>query len=373
MQHRAVFEERIGRVIESIQTTDLDALLFNRTCNIAYLTGVVNSCSWLFVTREGQRVALVMESDAEVYREESIISDIRCFRMHDPFHLFRKMVKETGFRRKKLGLELSRPGLAHHVLDMLRFAFPKDIQFINGETLLEEIRAIKSNKEIEAIKKAVAIAELGMATAIKTIKPGITESEVVLEAEYAMRKAGGRIPVLNYVASGKRSGMIHHTPSRKVIENGDVITMDIHGGRLGYCADLARTVVCGAIDKKVEEAYRGLIAAQDKTLDLCREGETLFEIKRAFYRELKKVIGFKFLTGPVLHGVGIMNHEMPYLIFPYQDKGRPEILQSNMVIAVSNIGLYSNQGWGVRVEDTALVTDAEPVYLTSYPKDLLSL
>ena len=148
MQNRTVFEKRIGRVIEAIQTTDLDALLLNRTCNIAYLTGVVNSCTWLLVTREGQQVALVMESDAEIYREESIISDIRCFRMHDPFHLFRKMVKETGFSRKKLGLELSRPGLAHHVLDMLRFAFPKDIQYINGETLLEEIRAIKSNEEI---------------------------------------------------------------------------------------------------------------------------------------------------------------------------------------------------------------------------------
>jgi len=373
MQNKTVFEARIGRVVESIQTSDMDAILFNRTCNIAYLTGVVNSCSWLFVTREGQRVALVMEADADVYREESIISDIRYFRMHDPLHLFRKMIKEIGFRRKKLGLELSRPGLAHHVLDMLRSAFPKEIQFVNGETLLEEIRMIKSNEEIEMIKKAVAITELGMKTAIKTINAGITESEIVLEAEYAMRKAGGRTPVLSYVASGKRSGMAHHTPSKKVIENGDVITLDIHGGWLGYCADLSRTVACGAIERKVEVAYRGLIAAQGKTLDLCREGETLFEIKKTFYRELKKVSGFKFLTGPVLHGVGIMNHEMPYFIFPYQDKGRPKKLQSNMVIAVSNIGLFSSQGWGVRVEDTVLITDAEPVYLTSYPKELVQL
>ena len=111
MQNRAVFEERIGMVFESLQKTDLNAILFNRTCNIAYLTGAVKSCSWLFITRDGQRVALVMESDAEVYREESIINDIRCFRIHDPFHLFRKMIREIGFRCKKLGLELSRPGL----------------------------------------------------------------------------------------------------------------------------------------------------------------------------------------------------------------------------------------------------------------------
>jgi len=50
MQNRAVFEERIGMVFESLQKTDLNAILFNRTCNIAYLTGAVNSCSWLFIT-----------------------------------------------------------------------------------------------------------------------------------------------------------------------------------------------------------------------------------------------------------------------------------------------------------------------------------
>jgi Xaa-Pro aminopeptidase len=104
LKNRIVFKERIGRLVESIQANDMDALLFNRTCNIAYLTGAVNSCSWLFITRNGQQIALIMEPDALVYREESIISDIRCFRMHDPFHLFRKMVKEIGFRRKKLGL-----------------------------------------------------------------------------------------------------------------------------------------------------------------------------------------------------------------------------------------------------------------------------
>ena len=65
MQNIAVFEERIWRVIEAIQTTDLDALLLNRTCNIVYLTGAVNSCTWLFITRDGQRVALVMETDKE--------------------------------------------------------------------------------------------------------------------------------------------------------------------------------------------------------------------------------------------------------------------------------------------------------------------
>ena len=97
----------------------------------------------------------------------------------------------------------------------------------------------------------------------------------------------------------------------------------------------------------------------------------MVEIKKTFYRKLSEAKGFQFLLGPVIHGVGIMNSEMPYFMFPYQDKGYPEILETNMVVAVSNIGLYSGKGWGVRVEDTALVTENEPVKLTRFPKALV--
>lgn len=371
MVGKTVFQERLGKVVASLKKTDMDALLLNRLGNIAYLTGAVNSCSWVFITKKGDPVALILESDAQVYREESAIRDVRSFRIHDPFHLFKTVMEELGLTRSRLGLELSRPGLPQHTLGMLRYAFPPSVEFVNGETIIEEIRAIKSEEEIEAIRHAVKITEMGMEVAIKTLKPGVKESEVVLEAEYAMRKAGGRIPVLSYVASGRRSSLAHHTPSSKIIEKGDVVTLDIHGGYLGYCADLGRTAVCGKIDREVEEAYAYMARAADETLKMCRQGVTMVEAKKTFYRKLAEAKGYHFLLGPVIHGVGIMNSEMPYFTFPYQEKGYPEVLETNMVVAVSNIGLYSDQGWGVRLEDTALVTENEPVYLTRFSKELI--
>lgn len=373
MQEKTAYRERLGKVVESLKKTEMDALLLNRTCNIAYLTGAVNSCSWVFISKRGEEVVLLLESDADTYKEESVIADIRTFRDHDPLHLFKTVMKEMGLTHSKLGLELGRPGLPHHTMDMLRYAFPSSVQFVNGEKLIEEIRTIKTDQEIEAIKEAVRITELGMETAIKTIKPGITESDVELEAEYAMRKAGGRIPVINYVASGKRSLIAHHAPSAKRIEEGDVVTLDIHGGFKGYCADLSRTVVCGKIETEVKEAYECLIRAEEEAIHLSRKGKRLTEIKKAFYQKLSEARRLKFLMGPVLHGVGIMNSEMPYFQFPYHEKGYPEVLEARMVVAVSNIGLYSEKGWGVRVEDTFLVTEKEPVNLTHYTKELLSI
>jgi len=373
VEDKWVYRERLQRVIEGLKKTDIDALLLNELSNIAYLTGAVNSCSWVFISREGRLVALVLDSDFETYHEESVIDDIRTFRMHDPFNLFRKMIDELGFPHGKLGLELSRPGIPHHTLAVLRHAFSENIEFVNGEPIIEEIRIIKTREEIEAIRKAVEIAELGMEVAVKNIKPGVKESDVVLEAEYAMRKAGGRVPVLNYVASGKRSCIAHHTPSQKVIAQGDVVALDIHGGFLGYCADLARTVVCGKIDREMAEGHACLQRAQEESIDLCRKGVKLLDIKKTFYRILNEAKSLKFLTGPVIHGVGIMNYEMPYFTFPYNDKGYPETLDTNMIVALSNIGLYSDQGWGLRLEDTVRVTDQQPEHLTHFNKELLSI
>lgn len=373
MNEKATYQGRLEKVVESLKKTEMDALLLNRTCNIAYLTGAVNSCSWVFISKKGEKIVLVLDSDADTYKAESVIKDIRTFREHDPFHLFKRVVKEMGLIHSKIGLELSRPGLPHHLLEMLRYALSPGVQFVNGEGLLEEMRAIKTAEEIEAIERAARITELGMETAIKTIKPGVSEADVELEVEYAMRKAGGRIPVINYVASGKRSLIAHHAPSSKKIEDGDVVTLDIHGGFQGYCADLSRTVVCGKTDKEVKGAYECLIRAEEEAIHLCRKGERLVEVKKTFYRNLSKGKHLKFLMGPVLHGVGIMNSEMPYFQFPYHEKGYPEILGLNMVLAISNIGLYSENRWGVRIEDTFLVTENEPIYLTHYSKELINI
>jgi Xaa-Pro dipeptidase len=373
MEQKALYQERLRKVVESLKKTDMDALLLNTRCNIGYLTGSYSTCSWLFITKKGELLALVLDSDVDSYQEESFIGDIRTFTEHPGFHMFKSAIDELGLSRSKIGLELGNPSLTKPTVDHLKDAVPSTVQFVNGELLVEEMRAVKTKEEIDAIEKAAEIAELGMDTAIKNIKPGIRERDVILEAEYAMRKAGGTIPVMNYIASGKRSRMAHPVPSPKKIEKGDLIVLDIHGGAQGYCADLSRTIVCGKGDNEKEQAYSCLIRAEEEAIDLCRRGQKLVDIKKTFYRKLAEAKSLKFLTGPVLHGVGVIYREMPYFGFPYHEKGYPEVMEANMVVAVSQIGLYSKQGWGVRVEDTVLVTENEPIYLTRFTKELLSI
>ncbi len=373
VEDRNVYLTRLEEVVDRLQGTEIDALLLNRVSNIAYLTGAVNSCSWVLVSRQGKKLALILDSDIPSYAAESVIEDLRTFRMHDPISLFRRLIEEVGFPNGKLGLEFSRPGIPHHTLAMLRHAFPEKIEFVNCEHILEEMRIIKADQEVEAIGRAAEFSELGMKVALENIRPGVKESEVALEAEYAIRKAGGRLGALCYVSSGQRSGLVHHRPSGKEIDKGDVVTLDIHGAYGAYCADLARTVVCGRIEPDVAEAHACLVEAQEKAVDACRSGVKIFDVKKLFYSELNRCRGLKYLTGPVLHWVGMMNAELPSFDFPHHHKGFPEVLETNMVLALSNIGLYSPRGWGVRIEDTFNVTEAGPEYLTGFSKELLSL
>jgi len=373
VERKVVFQERLGKITEALQKSEMDALLLNKPWNLSYLTGAVNPCSWVFITRKGEQVALIWEPDVETYKEESIVSDVRFFRDFAPFQMFKSVAEELGLSHSKIGLELGRPGLSHPNVNLLKSSFPSDVKFINGETLLEEIRAVKTPEEIEKIKKAVEVVELGMKTAIQTIKPGVKESDIVLEAEYAIRKAGGKIPTINYAASGKRSGLSHQFATQKIIENGDVIILDIHGSFAGYCADMARTVSCGKVDKEIHQAYAHLLKAEEEIIQLCREGTKLTEIRKVFYRELGQAKGLKFLMGPPLHGIGVTPSELPTLLFPHHEKGLPEIMSANMVVAMSGIGLYSIQGWGVRAEDMILVTEKNPIYLTNFTRELLSI
>ncbi len=370
MREKAIFEQRIKKVLDALNRTEMDGLLLNRLSHIAYLTGAVNSCSWVFITKKGERVALVLESDIGVYKEDSIISDLRTFRDHDPFGLFKKVTDELGLTHSKIGIELGRPGLPQHTFSVIKAALPPTVQFLDAQPLLEESRVIKTADEIEAIKHACKIGELGMETAIKTIKPGIREIDVIVESEYAMQKAGGRIGNVNYLASGKRSSLAHQLPSHKIIESGDVVVIDIHCAFQGFCADIARTMVWGQAGQEVERGYSCLHKAVEEALALCRKGTKMIEIRKVFYKKMGDAKGLKFTMGPILHGVGMVNYEMPYFSYLFTEKGYPEVLAENMVVAISNIGLYSPQNWGVRLEDTVLVTEKEPVYLTNFGKEL---
>jgi Xaa-Pro aminopeptidase len=118
-------------------------------------------------------------------------------------------------------------------------------------------------------------------------------------------------------------------------------------------------------DPRHREMYESLKEAIQMTVAAIRAGTTLAELRRAFYRNLRHEPDWVMLTGPLIHGVGIWNSELPDFDHPAEARGYPEVLQAQTVLAMSNIGLYSPEGWGVRYEETILIEEERATILSA--------
>ncbi len=211
-----------------------------------------------------------------------------------------------------------------------------------------------------------------MAAAVKAVKPGITESQIASEAEYAMRQAGADEFWRSYVCAGPRTNIAHGLPTQRRLELGDLVMIDIHPIVNGYSADMCRTVCVGKPTDEQQTVYDLFLNAQQGTIAKIRTGVGMLELEQGLHGMLKEAGHSGHIFGPPMHGVGIEFEEAPLPAghaFFHGEKA-PEPVLSKTVIAVGNCGLYLGL-WGVRVEDTVVVTPDGPQVPTNYPRQLV--
>jgi Xaa-Pro aminopeptidase len=236
---------------------------------------------------------------------------------------------------------------------------------------MSELRIIKDGEEVKRIGKAAKVAEKGMITAVKAVKPGVTESQVAAAAENAMRQAGADEFWRTYVSSGPRTNIAHGLPTQRKLKKGDLVMIDIHPIVNGYSADMCRTVCVGNPKPEQQAAYDLFLKAQQATIKKVKAGVGMVELEQTLHEIIKEGGHGGHMFGPPIHGVGIEFEESPLPpghAFFHGEK-EPPPLEANMVIAVGNCGLYTGP-WGVRVEDTVWVGSEGPKVLTRYPRQL---
>jgi Xaa-Pro aminopeptidase len=210
-----------------------------------------------------------------------------------------------------------------------------------------------------------------MAAAVEAVKPGLTESQIAAEAEYAMRQAGAEEFYRTYVSSGPRTNIAHGLPTMRALQTGDLVMIDLHPVVMGYSADMCRTVCVGKPTSEQQAAYDLFLQAQQVTLAKARAGVGMVELEQTLHSLLKAAGHGQHIFGPPIHGLGIEFEEAPLPpghAFFHGEKAPPP-LEANVVITVGNCGLYTGP-WGVRVEDTVVVGQEESMVLTTYPRSL---
>ncbi len=236
------------------------------------------------------------------------------------------------------------------------------------DEIINKARAVKTDYEVDCIKKAQKIAEDAFSHILTFIKEGVTEKEIALELDFYMLSHGAEAVSFETIAvSGKNSSMPHGVPTDKKIENGDFITMDFGAVYNGYHSDMTRTVIVGKPTEKQKEVYETVLKAQKSALEVLKNGVTGFDADKVA-RDIIENAGYKENFGHGTgHGVGIEIHESPNLS-PYSKA----TLETGNVVTVEP-GIYIPDEFGVRIEDMALITEDGYINLTSCEKELIIL
>jgi len=239
-------------------------------------------------------------------------------------------------------------------------------EYIRASNVIDSFRMIKQDYEIESIRKAGKISCDAFEYMLGFIKEGMSEVEIALELEFYMRKnqsEGIAFPII--CVSGENSALPHGTPTDRKIQKGDFLTMDFGAKVNGYCFDITRTVAVGYATDEMKKVYDTVLLAQRKALENMKAGYNGAEID-AFARDVIAAAGYKDNFGHGLgHGVGMYIHERPRLSPSY--KG---VIKAGCVVTVEP-GIYIEGKFGVRIEDSVLVTENGIENLTSAKKELI--
>ena len=226
------------------------------------------------------------------------------------------------------------------------------LELVPAEDMVENLRLIKDESEIDTLKKALLIAESAFKHIKSIIKPDMTERQLAWAMEKEMREAGAQsLSFSTIVASGPNSALPHAIPSDRKIKAGEPILFD-WGARLdGYCSDISRTVIIGPPDETFQKVFTTVLDAQRMATDAIRPGMSSKAVDKIARDHIEKS-GFKGKFGHGLgHGTGLSVHEHPRLS-PLKDT----TLETGMVFTVEP-GIYI-QGWGgIRLENMVVVRD----------------
>ncbi|WP_434414516.1 aminopeptidase P family protein [symbiont of Argiope bruennichi] len=238
-------------------------------------------------------------------------------------------------------------------------------------TATENLRLVKSLKEIEKIRKACEINDKIFNFLTKNIKVGMTENFVKnLILQKIIEFSGDGPSFSPIVASGINSAFPHYDPKDVKIKEGDILLLDFGTIYQGYCCDMTRTIFVGNVNcnpnfSKLKEIYLTVKKAQESAISHVIPGKTGRLIDQVSRNIIKNAGYGDFFLHRTGHGLGIEVHELPNVADYDETK-----YQKNMVVTIEP-GIYLENVGGVRIEDDVVCDLNSGVPLNKSPKELL--
>lgn len=352
-----MLKDRIFSARELLIQRSLDAILVTGLQSIRYLSGFTGSDGVLILTKEG---GCFLTDSRYTTQAASEVSEVALAEYRVKLDAVAEWIRCSG--SLKTGFVASQ--LPVSVYNELSAKLP-GFELVPLQDELSDLRAIKDADEIELLSTAARFASEALLEILPLVKPGVSENELALELEIAMRRRGADDKAFDFiVASGDRGALPHGRASRKNIASGEMITFDFGALYNGYYSDETVTVALGEPDPKLLEIYSIVREAHDRAIEAVKPGiflKDLDSIARSFIEE--RGFGANFGHG-LGHGVGLEIHERPIVSFRSED-----IAEEGMVFTIEP-GIYIPGLGGVRIEDTVVVERSGCRVLTNVSKEL---
>lgn len=352
--------ERVNKLQAQLEENEIDALLVTKRENIRYLSGFTGSSGVIVITSNSASFI------TDFRYTEQANDQVKGYDIIELDTSLIKSVADVVSREsiKRLGIEQD----AMTVGQYRTYEKEVDVQLIETSGIVEKLRLIKDESEIKIMKEAAAIADAAYTHIQTFIRPGRTEREVANELEMFMRSKGADSSSFDIiVASGLRSALPHGVASDKVIQTGELVTLDFGAYYKGYCSDITRTLAIGPISDELRQIYDTVLRAQLAGVEGIRAGITGIEAD-ALTRDIIKEAGYgEYFGHSTGHGLGMEVHEAPGLSFRSDT-----VLEPGMVVTIEP-GIYINGVGGCRIEDDVVITEDGCYLLTQSPKELITI
>ncbi|WP_420627891.1 M24 family metallopeptidase [Candidatus Leptofilum sp.] len=357
MQENSIYQSRITAVRHKLAEWEVDGLLISSPTNRRWLSGFTGSNGQLLITGSKAIIATDYRYFTQANRQAP---DFTLFKHQRTLQDTRDFLAEAGVQR--VGIEVKHTTLEQ----MAELEEVENVAWVPLPQTLEPMRMIKTAVEIQTIQKACAITDDVMAQVPQIACIGMTEAEVAWELEKAMRQAGaGALAFDIIVSSGSNSPLPHHHPGSRRLQAGDALIVDMGAQVAGYKSDLTRSFY---FDNKVSvryfELYHLVLRAQTAVFQNAKPGMNLKEVD-AIARGVFERAGHGEHFGHGLgHGLGLDIHEDPFFSPRASEEATVEV---GMVVTIEP-GCYVPDSIGIRLEETALMTEDGLVPLTHCPK-----
>lgn len=361
-----------------MQHEGLDGLIITRPSNVQYLTGYDRLSDEIplacVVPLDEMPVLILAESQSTALNHDPIMAKIRTYTCHEfndwNFPQGSDFWPEIVAAVSELGLASSNIGLEQNWLSIREFEGLKSLlpeaAFTDFSQMLWRLRQIKDAAELEAIRHAAKVAEIGIRTALEIVDVGKTEIEISLEIESAMRGAGGQLRGIRAaVLAGEHGRHPFAKPGIGRLANESTVVIDITVSFSGYFAEIARTILLGT----PTSSQRGLFTMASTLLDHLEQnivpGSDLGKIATQSLASIKAQGSLCDVLLPLGNSIGLDLHEPPFI-----DPSSTSGVREGLVLSLRPVCFTHSVGV-VKMADVIFVTDEGIENLTTLSRETL--